>query len=303
MLAVPALFGALAGWMHLFARLDEAIETLNKYALYLGFPALIIVSLSSRSGTLPESPAFWLLWPLALATSLLVLRLMARQAQRGSLALVACFGNVAYLGLPYATTLYGETLAGPAALAVSIHVTGAVTLGPALLAHWGAAESPNLFQLSQRVLRLPLFWAPGIGLALRLLPDQILIPTRDALSPLAQSAAPVALFLLGLYLYQQRDQLFRPSLSLVAHLFARQILPPLLMLIFAVLAIEQGWISAPLARLHILLAAMPVAITTFSMAHDTGTGSRDVAAAIVWSSTLSLLTLPAWASLADWLTS
>ena len=67
------------------------------------------------------------------------LRQAATPGTRALIALVAAFGNVSYLGLPYVEALYGAQMAGPAALAVSIHSTFAVSLGPLLLRRPGAS--------------------------------------------------------------------------------------------------------------------------------------------------------------------
>lgn len=299
LLAVPAALGALAAHKRLFPDTRAAITAFNLYALYLGFPALIAHGLAAPSQDLPGSPWFWALWPAALALILLGLRLSPLPpARAGSLSLVTTFGNVAYLGLPYVLAIYGPHLQGAAALAVSIHVTLAVTLGPAVLARGSQHGAPGWRALLTRVLRQPLFWAPVLGLGLKHAPAQPAQLAGLLLTPLAQSAAPVALFLLGLYLYQERQQLWRWDRALVGHLLVRQLLAPALVLALGWLAVRWGTLAPEHARLHVLLAAMPAAITTFSMAHHAGVGSQQVAGAIVWSSLLSLAWLPLWASLA-----
>lgn len=299
-LAVPAFLGALAGRAGLFRDPEEAITTLNTYALNIGFPALIVLGLVDARLALPSSPLFYLAWPICLAVMLLALRAIPTWRESlGTLSLVVVFGNVAYLGLPYVRATFGEEIGGPAALAVAIHVTGAVTLGPTVLALWsGGEEKTSARDLASRVAKQPLFWAPAVGLALRALPEAARGEAIDWIKPLAASAAPIALFLLGLYLYQQRDRLAARDIPLLGHLLVRQAITPALMLGVMLLGWKFGWISGEYAALHVVLASMPVAITTFSMAHQAGARSDRVGASIVWSSILSLLLLPVWSSIA-----
>ena len=127
-LAIPAFLGAIAGRAGLFRDPEEAITTLNTYALNIGFPALIALGLVDARLALPSSPLFYLAWPICLAVMLLTLRIIpAWRESLGTLSLVVVFGNVAYLGLPYVRATFGEQIGGAAALAVAIHVTGAVT--------------------------------------------------------------------------------------------------------------------------------------------------------------------------------
>jgi len=292
-LAIPALVGVACGALGLFRDPKAAVSVLNRYALYVGFPALVARGLLEPGASIPSQPAFWLLWPVGLTLCLL----LSRGASRPALGLGIAFGNVAYLGLPYVLAVMGEGMAGPAALAVAVHVTGAVTVGPALLAR-ASGEGGGVATVARRVARLPLFWAPLLGLSLRAVSG----PVRDAasagLAPFASSAAAVALFLLGLHVFVERGRVWRvggPVLSLVA---SRMLLTPAVVLALAAAAVGMGWLPEELGRLHVVLAAMPLAITTFSMAHDAGVESERVAGAVVLSSLAALVMLPLWGAVA-----
>ncbi|MEM6292098.1 MAG: AEC family transporter [Myxococcota bacterium] len=292
-LALPVGIGAACGAFGLFSQPREAVAVLNRYALYVGFPALVAAGLLKESAVIPDAPAFWLLWPATLMICLLLARVLRASAPVG---LVLTFGNVAYLGLPYVLAVLGPSIAGPAALAVAVHVTGAVTVGPILLAR---ASSQARGSVVGAVLRLPLFWAPIFGLAGRALPAAARAPSLAALEPFSASAAPVALFLLGLHVYVERGRLAeagRAALSLVG---ARLLLSPLVALALSMGAVRLGWLDPELARVHVVLASMPVAITTFSMAHDASVQADRVAAAIVASSLIAALTLPLWSAVAS----
>ncbi len=291
-LGLPAAVGGACGALGLFAQPRQAVAVLNRYALYVGFPALVAAGLLEDTAVIPAAPAFWLLWPATLTVCLLIAWMLRAGPAAG---LVLTFGNVAYLGLPYVLAVFGPALAGPAALAVAVHVTGAVTVGPVLLAR---AASGARRSVLGAVLRLPLFWAPIVGLCGRQLPSTMRNAAVDALGPFAASAAPIALFLLGLHVYVERGRLTEAGRAAFGLLGARMLLSPTVAFLLAVAAVRLGWLDPALAQVHVVLAGMPVAITTFSMAHDARVEADRVAAAIVGSSLLATVMLPLWSALA-----
>lgn len=293
-LAVPALLGAGCGALRLFPDPKAAVVVLNRYALYVGFPALVARGLLLPSSTIPRQPAFWLLWPVALTLLLLVVP----RARRSALGLGLAFGNVAYLGLPYVLAVMGEGMAGPAALAVAVHVTGAVTVGPAVLAR-ASGTSGGTLDIVRRIARQPLFWAPVLGLTLRAGAPQVRVVAADVLQPFAASAAVVALFLLGLHVFTERARVRGVGREVFSLVGLRMLLAPAVVFGLAWTAVTLGWLPANLARVHVLLAAMPLAITTFSMAHDAQVQPDRVAGAVVVSSILAAVMLPVWSLLAS----
>lgn len=296
-LAVPAVLGVVAGRFGLFTDPRRAVEVLNRYALTFGFPALVLRGVLSTS-EVPSSPVFWLIWPVALAALLAVVRGLAPAADRGTLALVTSFGNVAYLGLPFSIVLLGPSIEGAASLAVSVHVALSVSVGPFLLERWSGGTGTSLRTAAARVLSLPLFWAPVLGLLAHAGPASLRTAVVPWISPVASSAAPVALFVIGLYVFLERHRLTAVDRSLVWHVGMRQLTAPVVVAALALGASTLGLLSSRHAMLHVLLACMPVAITTFAIADRAGTGQDHVARAVVWSSLLAFGLLPLWASLA-----
>ncbi|MFT7519254.1 MAG: putative permease, partial [Kiritimatiellia bacterium] len=224
LLFVPGLLGAVTAATGLLGEARQAVRVLNVYVLYVAFPALIVAGLVDNAFELPTSVGFWLAVPLGQVVMVSLVAglrwLPGLRDQGGTLALVGLFGNYAYLGLPLVIGLYGEHVRGVAALLVSLHVVISVSLGPALLARWSGTGS-SAREVLLGVLRLPLFWAPMVGLALRFAPT----PARDLASaivePLGASAAPVALYLLGVYLFAERGVMGWPGLSVWLHMSLR----------------------------------------------------------------------------------
>jgi predicted permease len=301
-LILPLVLGAIAGSARAFREPDAAIDALNRFALQLAFPALVVVGLSDPGSPLAREPAFLGIVPGALALTLLVVRAGTAlapglRAQSGTIALVVSFGNTAYLGLPYVDAILGREALATAAIAVAIHVALAMTVGPLLLARWSEGGSSHVTMAA--LLRQPLLLSPLVGLAVRALPVEALTPLRAVLDPLGRTAAPVSMVLLGLYLHTHRARV-RADKSVAAHVAARILVAPAVTLGLVVLARSAGALGLLEARVLVVLAAMPAAITTFALALEQGIGPERVAATIVASTLASAVTLPlfTWLALA-----
>ncbi len=288
-LLIPVLLGVLCARLRLMRDLRAGIAALNVFALYFGFPALIVSGLIRSDFQLPTDIGFWLAIPVSLTLVVAAAKALAGgdRKQAGTLALLGLFGNVAYLGLPFCIAVFGEELAGVCSLAVSIHVAIAVSVGPLLLARWSGDVGGS--EVVTRVLRQPLFWAPFIGVGLRAFPS-FATAAIPAVNPLGQAAAPVALFMLGLYLYERRTEMRRPAPREVLLVLG---LSPAITATVVLAFRSFGLLADPqLAAVIVVLAAMPAAITTFSIAHDAGADTDRVAATIVQSTLLALGSLP-----------
>ena len=291
-LGFPVFLGALAGWGGLFADPDSAIGALNRYALYVAFPALIAAGLTGEAFTVPTDPGFWLIVPVAMGLTAGLAGAMGRlpglRGRAGTLALVGIFGNVAYVGLPLCEQVLGPSIVGLASLAVSIFVVCSLLLGPTLLLAWSPGAVADRSPLAS-VIRQPLLWSPLLGLVLRWTPW--MAGAHDLLTPVGRSAAPVALFLLGLYLYANRS-VARPSLAGVAHVGLKLAVFPGILALLCWVALDHGLLKMQAAQVFLLLAATPTAIATFALSVEFDSGQEDVAQGIVLSTLVSALTLP-----------
>ena len=294
-LLVPVVLGAVAGRARLFKAPEEALGGLNRFALYFAFPALVVVSLARTPGEVGATWRFFavnvgLLAVAVASMGALARRLRAEEAP-GAHQLVVLFGNVAYLGLPFAERVLPPDAFAIAVLGVAVHVTCSLVGGPVLLLR-GASRPPA--EVVGRVARQPLVWAPLVGLAVRELPAGPTEVVLELLSPVGQAAAPVALFVLGLYIYLHRGALRPSGVRDVMGWAPKLLVMPALALGLGLLA----GLSEVELKATVTLAAMPTAITTFAFALDFGVGRDVTVRAIVWSSTLSLVTLTL---LAGWL--
>ncbi|MFN8051592.1 MAG: AEC family transporter [Acidimicrobiales bacterium] len=299
-LAVPVALGVLVARLRLIGNVVAAIDALNVYTLYVGFPALIAAGVVNVAGSVTGSWGFWAIVPvvdvvLVVASRALGAAMAGRQA--GSMALVCLFGNTAYLGIPFVVSVLGEAARGPAAVLVAVQVTLAVAVGPVLLVRWSGTGSAGVDW--GRVLRQPLLWAPLVGLAARALPAGGRGAVLDVLSPLAASTAPIAMFLLGLYLFVNAERMRTAEAGVWAHVAVRLVAAPLVSIGIAVALRRWGGLDASVVPIVVLLGGMPAAITTFSLARHAGVATERVASVVVRSSVASVLTLPILATIAE----
>lgn len=300
-LLLPLMLGAIADRLGLFRERAAAMAGLNRYALHLAFPALVTAAAADPATPLESAPmvAGIVILSIGLATPLagLLGTTRALHGQGGTLALVASFGNVAYLGLPLVSATLGPAGLAIASVAVPVHVGCAMTLGLIALQRFGPTEGgkpPSLTAL----LRVPLLWSPWVGIAMRLaLPAEALDAGRALLAPLAASASPVALTVLGAYLHANWHVVREGLVAALAHAAMRLALVPALTLAAVVMAHRLGALDSLEAQVLVVLSTMPAGITTFVIAHEAGARSDRVAGGIVLSTLLSMLAIPAWLAL------
>ena len=222
---------------------------------------------------------------------------------RGALSLVALFGNSAYLGLPLVAAWLGEDHLAVASTIVSVHVALTVTLGTALLEREARGTDPK--RLARRLITSPLAMSPIVGVLLAGGLDALELDTHPlvhvgfrALDVLGQTASPLGIFVLGLFLGARAPSLSGPRGQL-AFVLVRLLVVPAATLVLALVLRSVSAVTRDELRALVLLAAVPAAISTFAMVEEAGGDSEPVARAIVTTSLASLVTVPAWLALAD----
>lgn len=302
-LALPTALGVALAGIGVVRDARAAVTSLNAFTLYVGFPAIVVTSVLRVDAAVARSWAFWLVIPVVDAIAVAGCALWSRRDPRrlaGTMALVCLFGNTAYLGIPFVVSVLGESSRGPVALLVVVQVTMAVAFGPELLRRWSGATAPEAAGVGATLRRMgtqPLLWSPVVGWAARLLPEGPAGAVDDALSPLAAATAPLAMFLLGLYLYEHRTALRVGSPGVGAHVAVRLVAMPAISLGVAV-AFER-WAALPssVVGVVVIMGAMPAAIATFSIAEQAEVATARVADIVVRTSLCSLVTLPIVATL------
>jgi len=269
------------------------LEILNNYALWIGFPALILVALSRLQWNMSLYGSL-IGWNSArIVVSMLMVfpvsaLLKLQNSTRRTLFLAVSYGNVAYLGIPVLRSAFGDQILPEATMISSVYIFWMFTLGIFLVEYFGD-HKVHVKELLVRLVTNPLLIAVFIGLFIAI--NQIQLPkiVTTGLDIFANSVTAVVLFSLGLFMGKQPVGKLRDWLPVLAFsLVILFVLPFLFMLVlkpFTDQSVSKAWI---------LEAAMPMGLTAYALCLkyklNTGFASR----AVVASTLMALLSLPFW---------
>lgn len=296
--AVLPLFLIILGGV-LFSRTKMAseqwVEILNRFALWIGFPALVITLLShlDLSGgqynrmILVNSIYFILCTLLAFPYSRLF---RFSRLRRQTLFLILAYGNVTYLGIPVLQTVLGEEALPAGALLSAVYVFWLLTLG-LLLVETGGEERFHPRHLASKLLTNPLLVSVFIGLLLSITGLRLPEILGRSLSMLGQAVTPLVLFSLGIFMgFQRIGHLREWGHTLLFSLVIMLVLPG----IFYLVGAKTGWIEGLNLQASILEAAMPVGLTPYALSQQYRLDTSFTARVVLLSTSLSLILLPLW---------
>lgn len=298
-LFVVLLVGFGAGWAGVFPSVKDAIAALNRYTLYIAAPLLIFGGMADPAMELPTELGFYLAHVVSLVFVVVCVRVAGMSARLrphvGTLALCTVYGNITYLGIPLIERALGAHAFGLASLSSGIHSFFAMTLGPALFLMWNEGEDDHRYgvrEVRRRLQRQPMVWAPFLGIIAHAFPDGAQGVIVDYALVLGMSAGPVAIFMLGLYVWDRREALRKVQAPALAISVLKLALFPAIA-IAIVLALRT---SFPLTDMEAMIvatqAAMPVAVTTLSIAEEFKLDQDTVASSAILTSIVSLVTIP-----------
>lgn len=269
------------------------IDILNNYALWIGFPALILVALSRLQWNmnLYGNLVFWNSFRIVLAI-LLVLPisklLKIKNDTRRMLFLAVSYGNVAYLGIPILKSSYGEQILPEATMISAVYVFWLFTLGIFMVEFYGVGKV-NYRELFIRLATNPLLLAVLIGLTIALNEWKLPQVFQSGLDILANSVTAVVLFSLGLFIGNQPIGKIREWIPVTAFsLVILFVLPAVFWLI------TQPFIDQKTSRTWILEASMPMGLTAYALCIKYNLNSQFAARTVVVSTLLAMLSLPFW---------
>lgn len=272
---------------------------INRFIINVALPAVILLQLPklqiSGAALLPVL-APWLFVPISMAVIHVVAgRLGFSREVTGALYLLAPLGNTSYLGYPMTQAFYGNQGLPYAIVFDQIGSFLILALfAPVVIARFASADKPSAAMLVARIVRFPPFIA--MCLALAFLRGVALPPAVDStLGLLGKSMAPLAMFIVGLQLSMRLEHAVRRPLAL--SLLLKLAALPLFVLVLA----EMSGASGLSAQVSVFEAAMPSMVTAAIMAMAAGLAPRLCSAAIGLGLCVSLLTLPLWYCLGQWL--
>lgn len=272
-------------------------QGLSAYVYWVGFPALLIHSLSRLGRPGPDLllglGAYAGVGLLVMAVMVLAGRILGwNKAERAGAAMASGVGNSAFLALPITAAVLGAETARLVAGAVAIDFVVLAATGVGLLG-WAAGRS--VWRSTVQAFRNPVVAAALAGVVLALLDLALPEPLDRAVGMAAASGSPVGLVALGaaLGLRETEGEATPTNGPVLLAALAKLVAFPLL----AWLAI--GLTPAPPAFQAgaTLLAAAPTAVNVFIQTRAYGVFARGAARTVALTTALSALTLAAAALL------
>jgi predicted permease len=272
-------------------------QGLSAYVYWVGFPALLIHSLSRLGRPGPDLllglAAYAGVGLLVMAVMVLAGRLLGwSKAERAGAAMASGVGNSAFLALPITAAVLGAETARLVAGAVAIDFVVLAATGVGLLG-WAAGRS--VWRSTVQAFRNPVVAAALAGVVLALLEVALPEPLDRAVGMAAASGSPVGLVALGaaLGLRETEGEATPTNGPVLLAALAKLVAFPLL----AWLAI--GLTPAPPAFQAgaTLLAAAPTAVNVFIQTRAYGVFARGAARTVALTTALAALTLAAAALL------
>ncbi len=295
-IAVLILCGVLARHIKLIKAGDEKV--LNNYVYYFALPSMFVVSLA---GSGMDSSAIKFMSAAALPTVLVIVLVLSFyrmfKADKGSayyLVISSVFGSLAFFGIPFVLFAYpGEGTERTAVLAIaSISIVSVIT-SVTLLEIYSAERkgtSPRLLSLSGRFAKNPLIISILAGLLLSLAGIVLPAEISTALHMLGVTTAPVALFMLGAFLYGKK---YSGLAKAAAFSLTRVVLMPALALSVCIFA----GITGVERDIIVLMNAMPTAVAMVVMSERYDFFRHETAMLILLTSVGSIVYLPLWLAL------
>ena len=282
----------------LFARLKMAsqswVEILNKYALMIGFPALVIVSMLHIETELKTylplilTNSVYIVATILLAYPVSALLGFSTRMKR-SLFLILPFGNIAYLGIPVLSNAYGTAILPVAAIISSVYVFWMLTLGLILVEVHGNQRF-NLKRVVLSLLANPLLISVFVGITIVVF--GITLPTflDKTVRLFADSVTAVVLFSLGIFLGIQNFGKRREWFQVAAFTAATMLALPALF--FSLLKFSN--LPPDQIKLTVLDAAMPLGLTPYALSVQYQLETKLFARIVVLGTLLSIVILPLW---------
>lgn len=262
----------------------------------VSLPALVILSLSraSFSGSLLlVAIVGWGVLLLAFGLAYLIGRLMRLpDSQLGVLMVSGSVSNTGFLGVPLVYSLLGDKptiIAAAVTFDMAVTTIGLYSAGVMILTHFSPSgvDKPDWEPL-KRIVRMPLLWATALGYGLMLSGLRLPGFAEFALEKLANITVPLVLLAIGAMLrLRALGSKFGRMVLVVA--FKCLLVPGLMVGVIALTGM-----TGDMARVMILLAAMPSAMVSAVLAAHYHSDAELAAAAVMASTLLSALLLSFW---------
>lgn len=272
------------------------IDILNKYALLIGFPALVIASLMNLklmgqpwTGLIVVNSAY-IVFCMLLAFPVSRIFRLSLPVKR-SLFLILSFGNVSYLGIPVLQNAYGDVILPEAAILSAVYVFWLLTLGIILIETTGG-EKIHGRKLVISLLTNPLLLSVFAGAALVVFRIQLPAVIQKTIHLFSGSVTAVVLFSLGLFLGLHNAGRKQEWLKAGVWIIITMVVIPL---VYSVV-IRRTDLPVSQIRASILDAAMPLGLTPYALSVQYKLDTSLVARIVVLGTLFSVILIPLWIS-------
>ena len=283
------IFGAAV--VQKFRKIDEkTIQIFNNFSLNFGFPALIFLSIFRADFSAENAKIiFWnSIFLLEIFGGIFLFKKFFSAKMFRTIFISAIFGNVAYLGIPVLTQIFGAEILPDASILIAIYIFWIFTFGVGFL-EWQKNKKigKNFWKnLAKNPLLISVF--AGIFFAIFEIPLPKIL--HESAKMLANSVTPIVLIVIGLFVGKinwREKQNWAPIF--LFSIFSLLILPAIFLAqkIFFKISIEN---FAP----SIIEAAMLLAISPFALAEKYNLDQNFIARAIFLSTIFSIFSLPFW---------
>ncbi|MGU3358706.1 AEC family transporter [Methylobacterium sp. M6A4_1b] len=299
---VAPIFGLiLIGWIAALAGFlsEKVSDGLSEYVFSIAVPALIVATLTRPGLTGEITPSYWFSYFGGAGLSWLIGSVLSLRREgverRGAIlhGFAASQSNTVFIGVPMILQAYGEEGAFPLFMLLAVHLPLMMGCATFLIEADGQTSIlKRLRGLALVLLRNPIFLALIAGLAMKGLG---LAPTgmiKALIDSLAGTASTCALIALGAGLVRYRVLHDLPSALVITGL--KLVIHPLAVW---VLAFHVFTMPPAYAGVATLFAAMPVGINAYLLASRYKTETGVVAAAVMLSTLLAIVTTIAWLTL------
>lgn len=296
-IAVFLALGAIC--KRLFSLPEKAPIYINSFVINIALPAVILLKLPelplNKTVLLPMLVPWLVALPLVATTVWVARRLGWPRDVIGALVLLVLYGNSSYFGFPMVRAFFGDEAMPYAIMFDQLgNFVMLAIFAPLIIAYFNPADKPaSAFAIVRRIFSFP----PFIALLAALVLNGIVYPSWivSLLTPLSYLLAPLAMFIVGLQLAWHVPHNLRQPLMLV--LAARLLISPLLALVLCLLSGHDDLA----VRVTIFEAGMPTMVTAAIMAMTANLAPRLCTAAVGFGLATSLLTLPVWYWVGQWL--
>jgi predicted permease len=271
---------------------DERV--LNAYVYYFALPALLLVDLAETRFT-SENLRFILagVIPVVVVVAVYVLLYFIFRFSRNVLYLLilsTVFGSLAFFGIPFIIFAFPGTGEPLATLSTAFISVVSVVISITILELYRLEKSSLLEGLShvaRRFSRNPLIISILFGILLSIVSVEIPFPISASLHMLGSSTAPVAIFLLGVFLYGRKYTNISQAIQL--SLLRIVLLPTIALLTtlpFNLPSLERAVL--------VLMHGMPVAISMIVLSERYDFYKETIASLILVSSIAAGIYLNLW---------